>query len=284
LWGVRLRMITIPGRTAIGCGWRPELALAIDRDSEIDFVEVTAENTNPHALPAPVELLRKRGVPVTVHGLALSLGGTDPLDPHRIERLRLLTAKLEAPVVSEHVAFVRAGGLEAGHLLPVARTRTAMELLVENVKMVQDVLRRPLALENIATFLDWPEGELDEPAFFSELLERTGAWLLLDVSNLYANARNHGWDAITYLQRMPLHRLAYVHIGGGIDRDGLYYDTHAHPLPEGPLELLEELCARVMPPAVLLERDEEITGFDLEFELGRIRASVRGGEERRHRI
>lgn len=273
-------MISGRTQTAVGVGWRPELALAIDEDPTIDFVEVTAENIDVHRLPASLCRLRERHLPITVHGLSLSLGGAEPLWQDRIHRLRQLAALLGAPLVSEHVAFVRAGGLEAGHLLPVPRTLSAMEVLVENVLAVQAVLRTPLALENIASLIEWPEGELDEPAFFRELLDRTDALLLLDVSNLYANSRNHGWDAVGYLERMPLERMAYVHIGGGIDRDGLYHDTHAHPLPEGPLELLEELCARVRPPAVLLERDEEMNpGFDLQLELARIRAAIERGRE-----
>lgn len=275
-------MITQSIRTAVGCGWRPELALAIARDPSIDFVEVTAENINLDEVPAPLSLLKRRGVPITVHGLSLSLGGTEPIDDSSAHRLAGLARKLDSPLISEHVAFVRAGGVEAGHLLPVPRTGVALELLVQNVMAAKLCLDRALALENIATFIDWPDGEQDEPEFFRELLARTGCWLLLDVSNLYANARNHGWDATAYLRRMPLDRLAYVHIGGGIEREGLYHDTHAHPLPEGPLNLLEELCAMVKPPAVLLERDEELhAGFDLGFELSRIRRAIESGEARR---
>src|SRR5919199_2407695 len=108
--------------TAIGSGWRPELALAIDQHPDLDFVEVTAENIDLADLPPPLLLLGERHVPITVHGLSLSLGGPDPLPQRRVDRLRRLAAKLGAPLVSEHVAFVRAGGLEAGHLLPLPRT------------------------------------------------------------------------------------------------------------------------------------------------------------------
>jgi len=271
------------GRTAIGAGWRPELALVIDQNPALDFLEVTAENIDLAAVPAALQLLRDRGLPITVHGLSLSLGGTEPINRGRIERLRRLAEKLGAPLVSEHVAFVRAEGVEVGHLLPVPRTEVAMDLLAENVGTVKRIIGRPLALENIATFIEWGDGELDEPAFFCELLERTDSLLLLDVSNLYANCRNHGWDANAYLRRMPLHRLAYVHIGGGVERHGLYHDTHAHSLPEGALNLLEELCAIVRPPAVMLERDDEIDQrFDLALELARMRGAIERGEHRRN--
>src|SRR5207247_9587226 len=154
-----------------------------------------------------------------------------------------------ARLVSEHGAFVRAEGVEVGHLLPVPRTEVAMDLLAENVGTVKRIVGRALAVEDIATFIEWGDGELDEPAFFCELLERTDSLLLLDVSNLYANCRNHGWDANAYLRRMPLHRLAYVHIGGGVERHGLYNDNYAALFPEGALNLLEELSATLHPPA-----------------------------------
>src|SRR4029453_8376154 len=103
----------------------------------------------------------------------------------------------------------------------------------------------PLALENIATLFEWPRAEMDEATFIAEALDRTDTLLLLDVSNLYANARNHRWGAKAYLEKLPLERLAYVPIAGGISRNGLYHDTHAHAIPDGALDLLAEVCSRV---------------------------------------
>jgi hypothetical protein len=144
------------------------------------------------------------------------------------------------------VAFVRGGGLEAGHLLPVPRTREALGVLAGNVRLAQAELGVPLALEHVAAVLEWPAPELDEAAFLTELLERTGALLLLDLANLHANARNHGGDPLALLDALPLERIAYVHVAGGVERDGLYHDTHAHPTPPPVLELLAELCARTV--------------------------------------
>jgi uncharacterized protein (UPF0276 family) len=109
----------------------------------------------------------------------------------------------------------------------------------------------------VAALLEWPAPELDEAAFLTELLDRTGALLLLDLANLHANARNHGGDPLAFLDALPLERIAYVHVAGGVERDGLYHDTHAHPTPPAVLELVTELCARRDPPAVMLERDDD---------------------------
>src|SRR5439155_1157537 len=126
----------------------------------------------------------------------------DPPEPDRLAALARLAQRLDAPLVSEHVAFVRAGGVEAGHLLPPPLTRSALEIVVANVRQAQDALPVPLALENIASLFRWPEAELHEADFLAELLQQTGALLLLDVANVYADARNHGGDAGALLERL----------------------------------------------------------------------------------
>jgi uncharacterized protein (UPF0276 family) len=271
------------GGLGLGVGWRPELALAIDRHPGLGFVELTVENHDlSRPLVDPVRDLMARGVQVIVHGVSLSLGGAEPPDPRRLEALARLARAAAAPLVSEHVAFVRAGGREAGHLLPVPRTRESLDLLVENVAVARAALPAPLALENIAALVEWPDGELGEAEFIAELLERTDSLLLLDVSNVHANARNHHLDPLAYLDRLPLERLAYVHVGGGVERQGTYHDTHAHRLDPASLDLLEELAARVEVPGAMLERDDDFPPADeLAAELGAIRHAVERGAARR---
>jgi len=271
------------GSLGLGIGWRPELALAIDRHPDLGFVELTAENHDPgRPLPEAVERLRERGVQVVVHGVSLSLGGAEPLDPARLDALAKLARRAAAPLVSEHVAFVRAGGLEAGHLLPVPRTPASLELVAEQVLAARRALPAPLALENIAAVFEWPDAGMGEAEFLAGLLERTDTRLLLDVSNVHANARNHGLDPLAYLDKLPLHRLAYVHVGGGVERDGTYHDTHAHRVDPAALALLEELAARAEIPGAMLERDDDFpTAEELTAELEAIRDAVRRGAHRR---
>jgi len=277
MWRVRL-MKTL----GIGIGWRPELALAIERRKGLGFVEVTAENIRLDDIPAPLTQMVARGVPVIVHGLSLSLGGADRPDRRRLDHLARVAERLGARLVSEHLAFVRAEGLEAGHLLPVPRTREALEVIVDNVGWAKRLLPFPLALENIATLVEWPGAEMDEASFLAELLDRTDTSLLFDVSNMYANACNSGWDPAVALDRLPLARLAYVHVAGGTVRDDLYHDTHAHPVGAGPLAFLEELCSRTAPPGVMLERDDNFPReSELDAELEAIRMAIARGAARR---
>ncbi len=202
--------------------------------------------------------LRSRGVAVVPHGVRLSLGGAEPLDAARVAHLAACAAAVDAPLVSEHVAFVRAGGREAGHLLPVPRSRDALDVLTAHVRAVQAELDVPLALEPIAALFDWPDGEYTEGEFLTALLERTDALLLLDVANVHANAVNRGTDPEALLDAVPPERVAYVHVAGGAehpDDPGVHHDTHADPVPPAVLTLLGRLCDRLAtPPAGMLER------------------------------
>jgi uncharacterized protein (UPF0276 family) len=244
------------GDYGVGIGWRPEIAGFVAGLPDLRFTEVIAESLPGHGpvLTALAEL-RERGTVVVPHGVKLSLGGAEPVDGARVAHLAHCATVLDAPLVSEHIAFVRAGGMEAGHLLPLPRSREAVDAIVANVRRTQAELPVPLALEPIAALFDWPDDELTEAQMLTEILDRTGALLLLDVANIYANARNRGDDPTALLDALPLDRIAYVHVAGGAEHDGLYHDTHTDPTPPAVLELVHELCARHRPPALMLERD-----------------------------
>ena len=241
----------------LGIGWREPLASLAYRRADLGFVEVVAEAfPTARPIPLPLDALRRRGVQIVPHGVRLSLGSPGPPDLARLAALAHLAERVDAPFVSEHIAFVRAGGVEAGHLLPVARSRAMLEVLVANVEFAMARLPVPLALEPIAALVEWPDAEMDEGDFVSELLERTGALLLLDVANVYANSRNHGYDPVAMLDRLPLDRLAYVHVAGGrADGAGRYHDSHADPVTAPVIDLLDHLAARRPVPGVMLERD-----------------------------
>lgn len=269
------------GALGVGIGWRPQLTALVDADRRL-FLEVIAENVDPGRLPDGLARAVDEDRPVIPHGIRLSLGGAEHPDPRRLEHLSALAERVRAPFVSEHIAFARAHGIEAGHVLPVERTHEALEIIAENVALAQERLPVPLALEHVAALVQWPDAEMSETRFINELLERTGAMLLLDLSNLFANATNHRFDAVAALDELPLERIAYVHVGGGVFRDGRYHDTHADPVIPEVLALVEELCARTAPAGVVLERDDAFpTGEQARAELEAIeRAAGRGAARR----
>lgn len=261
--------------TGPGVGWRPPIAALVESyaaDGRLGFVEVVAENLRADHLPTSLGTL---GLPVVVHGVTLGLAGADRPDPARLAHLAELAGALGSPLVSEHVAFVRAASspdplhgdvLEAGHLLPPPRTRESLDVLVENVRIAQEQLPVPLAVENIAALFGWPEDTLDEPDFLTELVARTGCRLVLDVANLFSSATARGSDPASELRRFPLDAVAYVHIAGGefrrVEGTEFYLDTHAHPMVPPVLDLLAELVSLYSAgtlPGVMLERDEDVS-------------------------
>lgn len=277
-------------RGAVGIGWRPALAdlladLAAGPVHPLRFSEVIAENV-AQAVPSAVADLVAAGVSVVAHGIGLGLAGADRPDPGRLAALARTAQRLDCPLVSEHVAFVRSASgpgeradlLEAGHLVPGPRTRDALAVLVENVRIAQDGLPVPLALENPSSTLAWPESDIDEPEFLTELVERTGCLLLLDVANIYATSRVLGGDPHALLARMPLEQVGYVHIAGGAVQHGFYLDTHAHDIPPPVLDLLADLLERRGddPPPVLIERDDRLDPAVLVAERAAVLAVVEG--------
>ncbi|MFE2956293.1 DUF692 domain-containing protein [Nocardia tengchongensis] len=249
---------------ALGIGWRREICGIVAALDGIGFCEVIAESLaagesgrrRSFRVTVPEELsqLVALGIPAVPHGVSLSLGGAEDVADRRVAHLAECARALGSPMVSEHIAFVRAGGLEAGHLLPVPRTREALDALERNIFRTSRQLDVPLAVENIAALFEWPDAEYTEAEFLQELVERTGVYLLLDIANVYANARNTSRDPLAELLRLPAERVAYCHIAGGHESDGRYIDTHVHQVPAEVLDLVAEFATGRSVP-LMLERD-----------------------------
>ena len=265
-------------QTKLGIGWRPEIAVAIERRRDLDFVEVLFENLLGHEIPQALLNLKERGLTVIPHAVSLSLGGSERPDTRRLKQFNRLAKALDAPFVSEHIAFVRAGSKESGHLLPVPRTECALKVLIENISIAKEHITVPLVLENIAMLCNWNNSEMDEAEFITEVLEQSGCLMLLDVANLYANSLNHKFSAVDFLKKLPLDKIAYVHTAGGVLTKGIYHDTHAHPVVDDVHTLLAELMKLNAPPRVMLERDDNFPSEEaLNKELDSIAAIIQGG-------
>lgn len=260
---------------AVGLGLRTEVAAdLLASPACVDFIEVVAEGCFTSSAARREALALSRIWPVVPHGVKLSLGSAEGIDLDRARRLGALARDLQAPAVSEHVAFVRAGGREIGHLTQLPFTREAIGVVVANVTAARRVLPDiPLLLENAAFTFQWPDNELTEADFYQEIVERTGCDLLLDLNNLHANAVNTGADPRAVLRAYPLERVAMIHLAGGALEDGFYFDTHAHAVPDAVFDLLRDALSRAGPVPVLLERDDGFPSFSaLRAELDRARA------------
>jgi uncharacterized protein (UPF0276 family) len=221
----------------------------------------------PEDVAGPVGMrdlsLMRDAVPVLLHGIGLSLGSADGLDPERVRHTARVAAAVSPPWFSQHIAFTRADGLEIGHLAPLPFTREALATVARNVAGLKRALPGlPILLENIAYPFVLPGAEMTEAEFVRAVVEEADAGLLLDLENVHANARNHGYDPIAYLESLPLERVGEVHLAGGVVKGGQYVDSHTRPVPEESWELLEWLVPRTPVRAVIIERDDDLPPFD----------------------
>lgn len=266
----------------VGIGFRRELAAPLlASPSIVDFVEIVAETCRDAHVRREARALAEIW-PVVPHGVKLSLGSAEGIDDDRAKDLGKLARDLRSPLVSEHVSFVRAGGREIGHLTELPMTRAAVAVVAKNVARLRRFLPDvPLLLENVARGFVWrdEDSEMTEGEFYQEVVAATGCDLLLDLGNLYANALNAKIDPVALLESHPLDRVAMVHVAGGIEEHGFYFDTHAHPVPEP----VYELVARTGCDTILLERDASFDDGVLD-EITRLRSlsvsAKRAGIER----
>lgn len=254
-----------------GLGWRPELAASIFANLDcIDVVEVIADDWLDEGRRDRDALrLLARTLPVILHGTSLGLASTEPVNRRRLEKLARLIDHVQPVMWSEHLAFVRAGGVEIGHLAAPPRTRATIDGLRRNVMLARQITGMAPLLENIATLIDPPLSDLSERDFIREAIRACETSLLLDLHNLHANATNFAL-AVDLFDDLPI---GYVHLAGGRMWRGRLLDDHLHPTPEPVFALLGELAARRTEPlTVVLERDGNYPRFDeLLDELDRAR-------------
>jgi uncharacterized protein (UPF0276 family) len=187
--------------------------------------------------------------PVIAHNIGLSLAGTTPLDKGYIAKLGDWHERFRFPWHSDHLSFVdvaSAHGLDhnTGLAVPIPYDEDVLELVAGKIEQLQQEIPVSFLIENNVSFINFPEQEMSEPDFLNRLGERTGCGVLLDVHNLYANARNHRFDAKTFIDALNLDLVIEVHIAGGNELDGVWLDSHSGACPEPVIELLEYVAAR----------------------------------------
>ena len=270
----------------VGLGWRGELAAGIVSNlAQIDVLEVIADDYY-RASRASIAALRSlaRQVPISLHGVGMGLASTIPAEPRRLHAMARLMRQVAAESWSEHLSFVRAGGVEIGHLAAPPRTPASAAGAIANIALATRIVGSAPLMENIATLIEPPASTQDEAEWLARIVEGAQVPLLLDLHNLYANAVNTGQDPQALLLRLPLATVGAVHLSGGhwIDAPGggrRLLDDHLHDVPPEVFDLLAVL-ARTAPQqlTVILERDGNYPCF--EHVLGQLelaRAALRKG-------
>ena len=227
---------------------------SMDRPA-VDFMEVAPENwigVGGRYGRQFRELAERH--PIVFHGLSLDIGGPDPIDTDLVREVKALMAELGAPLYSEHLTYCAAGG-HLYDLLPIPFTGEAVRYVADRVRQVQDILEAPIALEN-ASYYAQPHADMTEAAFIREVLAESDCDLLLDVNNIYVNSINHRYDAVEFLDALPLERARYIHVAGHFDEaPDLKVDTHGADVIDPVWALLAQAYERLGPVPTLLERD-----------------------------
>lgn len=249
----------------VGVGFRREIAEGLLTTSRpVDWVEIVSENFIGQE-GRPKELLRRCAdrFAIVPHGVTLS-PATAP-DPAYLAGLSELAARVDAPFVSDHVCFSRSGGQEWFDLLPLPFCAAAARRVAESARTTQEVLGRPLLLENITTYAVMPGSEWDETTFLRKILEDSGAGLLLDVTNLYVNSVNLAFDPRARMEELLAAlgpRVRQVHLSGPTHDGQRLIDSHASAVPAVVLELFERVLRACGPVPTLVEWDARIPAVD----------------------
>jgi uncharacterized protein (UPF0276 family) len=240
---------------------------------DVDFMEVAPENWIGVGgrLGKQFRALAERYT-VALHGLSLDIGGPDAIDTALVQSVRTLMDEIDAPLYSEHLTYCAAEG-HLYDLLPIPFTEEAVHHVAQRVRQVQDIVGRPLVLEN-ASYYAQPHAELTEAEFIRAVLDESGAELLLDVNNIYVNSINHSYDPIEFLASLPLEKAVYIHVAGHYDEaEDLKVDTHGADVIDPVWALLEQAYQQVGPLPTLLERDFNLPPLEkLLEEVRQIRA------------
>lgn len=246
-------------RLGVGLGYRPEIARDIlRRCEEIEVVEILADRVLRGG-KRDWDEIRDLSKIITVipHGVNLSIGSVDCLqDAGYLKALERLCRRGRFPYYSDHFALTKVSGRDLGHLTPLWRTREQLEVVVRNVVAIQERLDRPLVLETITVPFEIPGGQLSWSDFFNAAVERTGCGLLLDLTNVFINGANHGFEPASFLEDLDLDAVIQIHLAGGVRRGRRWIDSHSAPVQEEVWKLFAAFAPRCPNlKAVIIERD-----------------------------
>jgi uncharacterized protein (UPF0276 family) len=244
----------------------------------VDWFEIISENfIDNHGYAAHVLDRVVAHRPVVMHGVSLSIGSTDPLDQVYLRKLRELAERVRPAWISDHLCWTGVNGVSSHDLLPMPLTRESLAHVAGRVRTVQDVLGRPLVLENPSTYLEFRASDIPEWEFLGQLAEATGCGLLLDVNNVYVSAINHGFDMSTYIEALPAEHIVQVHLAGCTDCGTHMIDTHNQPVPDRVWPLYVRVQQMTGGVATLLEWDADIPPYaELLAQLAKAKSAREG--------
>ncbi len=256
------RIVDLP-RLGLGLGLRNQhFEEILSNQPAVDWFEAISENfMDSGGRPRAVIRAVAERYPVVLHGVSLSIGSTDALNRDYLARLKRIADEVRPAWISDHLCWTGVGGLNSHDLLPMPLTEESLAHVTERVRQVQEVLERPLILENPSTYVRFVQSTMEEPEFLRRLGDATDCGLLLDVNNVFVSCFNTGADPVAYLDAFPCERVVQMHLAGHQQHGSHIIDTHDRPVRAEVWELFRLAWARTGGASTLLEWDGDIPGF-----------------------
>ncbi|NOZ53431.1 MAG: DUF692 domain-containing protein [Gammaproteobacteria bacterium] len=236
--------------------------IILNESPDVDWFEVISENYMVKGGKALYYLdAIRENYPMVMHGVSLSIGGTDVLDIDYLKQLKALVERIEPCWVSDHLCWTGQGGHNLHDLMPLPYNREAISHVAQRVQQVQDFLGRQILLENVSSYISYQHSEMSEWDFYSAVVEEADCLMLLDINNIYVSSKNHHFDALDYLNGVPEQRVCQFHLAGHEDNGGIVVDTHDHPVADPVWRLYESALRRFGPVSTMIERDDRMPPF-----------------------
>ncbi|WP_325894737.1 MNIO family bufferin maturase [Grimontia sp. NTOU-MAR1] len=225
----------------------------------VDWLEVISDNFMVNGGKPLAILDRIRAdYPMTMHGVSMSIGSVNGLDEDYLKRLKALEQRIEPKWVSDHLCWGGVHGRKLHDLMPLPFTQEALDVVVRNIHHAQDVLKRPLVVENVSSYVEFKDSEMTEWEFLTEICNATGSQLLLDINNIYVSAFNHGFSAFEFIDSVPKEHICQFHLAGHQNNGDHLIDTHDHPVCAGVWDLYEYALIRYGNVPTMIERDDNV--------------------------
>ena len=257
----------IPAKAGIGLRFRHHQAV-LDTRPDVAWMEVHTENyMGGGSAICCLETIR-RDIPISLHGVGLSLGSAEGLDPVHLDRIRQVAERIEPDLMSEHIAWSVSGGTYLADLLPLPMTEEALAVVCRHVHQVQSTLGRRILVENPSTYMQFRHSTIPEWEFMAAVAARTSCGILCDVNNIYVSAKNHGWNPLVYLAALPPDAIGEIHLAGHsvrrlVDGGTLRIDDHSSRVIGKVWSLYEEALRRFGPVPTLIEWDQNVPALDV---------------------
>ncbi|MGB1257522.1 MAG: DUF692 domain-containing protein [Thiolinea sp.] len=246
--------------SGFGLGLRTEhYSDFLETPQAVDWLEIISDNYMVSG-GKPLAILDeiRANYPMVMHGVSMSIGSANGLNKEYLKRLKILADRVQPMWISDHLCWTGVHGRNMHDLLPLPYTEEALQVIKRNVEQAQEVLQRPLILENVSSYVEYKASQMTEWEFLAELCKATGCRLLLDLNNIYVSAHNHGFSPTTFMKGIPIESVAQFHLAGHLDKGNHLIDTHDHPVCDGVWEIYQQALNHFGFIPTMIERDDKI--------------------------